>query len=453
MSDLPFGSEFSPSQIQLAVVLELIKQHEGNVKALEQAIRAIYFEKNATNDTNKNKLAMNARLGIKSYGLIDGAANLTEFGNHLYSIRHDKPQLYATLAKHILLNLHGMTLIQCILDMEAAGETVDLNKLREWLEQRGVSFPRGGKHPSMMRLWLEKAGIFIGGWRIDENKVQQLLGTSVEEIENLAILTVEQRAYLKTLANIGGSGPYWSNDVENLATTTYGVKFNEKNLPKTVLYPLQAAGYITLERGTKDDGRGAKPFSVYLTEKLDAQIVAPLLNQLEQQVGAGLVSLQRKSFANILEELRVPDKHIRGLALEALAFKLMRLIDLSYLATRLRGVATGGAEVDLLFESSRLVYSRWQIQCKNTDRVALDDVAKEVGLTHTLKSNVIVMVSTGQIGSEARRYANQIMKDSNLCIIMIDKTDIQTIEINPTTIVDVLNREAKHAMKLKILDI
>lgn len=131
----------------------------------------------------------------------------------------------------------------------------------------------------------------------------------------------------------------------------------------------------------------------------------------------------------------------------------MRLLDLDYVATRLRGTATGGAEVDVLFESSRLVYCRWQVQCKNTNRVALDDVAKEVGLTHVLKSNVIVMVSTGQIGPEARRYANKIMQDSNLCVVMVDQADIMVIEQNPTRIVDIFNREARHAMKLKEITI
>jgi site-specific DNA-methyltransferase (cytosine-N4-specific) len=141
------------------------------------------------------------------------------------------------------------------------------------------------------------------------------------------------------------------------------------------------------------------------------------------------------------------------LALEALAFKLMRLIDLDYVATRLRGTATGGAEVDVIFESSRLVFSRWQIQCKNTDRVSLDDVAKEVGLTHLLKSNVIVIVSTGEIGPEARKYANKVMADSNLCVVMVNGSDVRQIEANPATIVDVFNREAKHAMKIKAIEV
>jgi hypothetical protein len=99
------------------------------------------------------------------------------------------------------------------------------------------------------------------------------------------------------------------------------------------------------------------------------------------------------------------------------------------------------------------VFSRWQIQCKNTASVSLDDVAKEVGLTHFLKSNVIVMVSTGQIGSTARQYANKIMTDSNLAIVMIDRADMEEIVKNPTCFIDVLYREAKHAMTLKKLDI
>jgi len=452
-SDLPFGSEFSPSQIDPAHLLELAKEHSGNTKAFEQAILETYFSKNKTSDYNKGKLANNAKLGMIAYGIIDRDVHLTELGDRLYLIRDDKARLYEELARHILLNLHGITLVQCVQDIQAAGEKVDLVKLREWLEQRGIHFPRGGKHPSMMRLWLEKAGIFVSGWRINEERLQQIAGASSEDIEAIAHLSREQRTYLKALANIGGAGPYLSNDIEKLASATYGIKFNEKGLPKSVLYPLQEAGYITLERGTKQGGRGAKPFSVRPTEKLVAALILPLMGQIEKQVGANLSALQRKPLADILSEMQAPDTYVRGLALEALAFKLMRLLDLSYIYTRLRGAATGGAEVDMLFESSRLVYCRWQVQCKNTSRVALDDVAKEVGLTHMLKSNVIVIVSTGEIGPEARRYANKIMQDSNLCVVMVDQTDIRAIAQNPSLIVDVFNREAKHAMKLKELDI
>ncbi len=127
---------------------------------------------------------------------------------------------------------------------------------------------------------------------------------------------------------------------------------------------------------------------------------------------------------------------------------------MEYIATRLRSVpSTGGAEIDLLFHSARLVYSRWQIQCKNTAYVCLDDVAKEVGLTYFLKSNVIVMVSTGEIGADARRYANKVMQDSNLCIVMIDRHDIEAVKTNPASIAAAFRREAGSAMAIKTINI
>lgn len=455
-SDLPFGSEFSPSQIELKTVLEFAHEHGGDWKAFEDAVREAYFESKSetgTSEYNRRKLANNTKLGMIAYGIIDRDANLTEFGNKLYSVRDIEADLYRELARHILLNLNGAALVQCVQDIQASGESVDLVKLRHWLEERGIHFPRGGKHPSIMRLWLEKAGVFSSGWNVNEARLEEVMGKPSEELEELSRLSPEQRAYLKTLVNMGGSGPYLSNDVEKLATTTYGVRFNEKNLPKSVLYPLRDAGYVVLERGTDYTAHGAKPFKVALTEKLIADVILPLLEQIEKLTDAELRPLLRKPLGEILGELRHSDKHVRGLALEALAFKLMRLIDLTYVFTRLRGTQTGGAEVDVIFEGTRLVFSRWQIQCKNTDAVSLDDVAKEVGLTHLLKSNVIVMVTTGEIGPEARKYANKVMQESNLCIVMVNGVDIRSIEVNPSAIVDILTREAKHAMKLKALDL
>lgn len=453
-SDLPFGSEFSPQQINLRRVIELAHEHGTNWKGFEAAVRAEYFEKNKTSEYNKNKLANNTKLSMRAYGLIaQSDTSLTEAGRTLYDLRADAAALHEAFARHILQHCQGMNLVQCVLDMQAAGEDIDLTKLRSWLEERGLTVPRGSKSMSTMRLWLEKAGVFVSGYRIDQARLNEILGIGVDEFEALAVFSPEQKAYLKALANIGGGGPHSSNEIERLAAATYGVSFNEKNLPKQVLYPLEKEGYVTLQRGTKEEGRGAKPFLVTTTDKFASDLITPLIEQLEQQTQADLRPMLRKPLHEIREELNSPDRHVRGLALEALAFKLMRLIDLNYVATRLRGTATGGAEVDVIFEGTRLIFSRWQVQCKNTARVSLDDVAKEVGLTHFLKSNVIVMVSTGEIGNEARRYANKIMTDSNLCVVMVDGGDLALIEARPAAIVDVFTREARHAMDLKKLEI
>ena len=453
-SDLPFGSEFSPQQIDLRVLLELAHAHGADWKAFEDAVRRRYFTGQKTSDYNQRKLANNTKLSLRAYGLIgENDTTLTHVGEYLFNLRADEKSLYEGFARHILKNCHGMTLVQCILDMQAAGEEIELNKLRRWLNDRGINVPRGGKHMSTLRLWLESAGVFVAGYRVDQARLNEILGLGVEEFEALAAFSPQQKAYLKALANVGGGGPHASNEIEKLASATYGVTFNEKNLPKQVLYPLEAAGYVTLKRGTKAEGRGAKPFLVTTTAKFTVDLIAPLIEQLERKTQADLRPLLRKPVREIREELQSKDRHTRGLALEALAFKLMQLVDLTYVATRLRGTATAGAEVDLIFEGVRLVFSRWQVQCKNTARVSLDDVAKEVGLTHFLKSNVVVMVSTGDIGNEARRYANRIMTDSNLCIVMIDGNDLGLIEARPSAIIDVLNREARHAMELKKIDL
>ena len=451
-SDLPFGSEFSPSQVELSRVLELAEIHGGDWHAFEDSVRATYFGEHNTSDYNRRKLANNTKLGMIAYGIIERDATLTDFGQELFALKDNEAALYERLAKHILLNLYGMTLVRCIQDMVAAGERVSLTTLRAGLAARGVHYPSGGKHPSMMRLWLAKAGVFVGlRWQVDLHRIEDILGLNPDQFEVLAELTPEQRAFLRALANTGSTEPQAANEITKLAAATYGVKFPEKSLPKLVLNALVDAGYISAKKTTT--GRGAKPFQVTATPKLVANLVEPLLEQLKGQTDPKLLMLLRTPLSVILKAMKDEDRNKAGLALEALAFKVMRLLDMTYVATRLRANQTGGAEVDLIFENARLVFSRWQIQCKNTARVSLDDVAKEVGLTHFLKSNAVVIVTTGEIGGEARRYANRIMADSNLAIIMLDGGDLNTISERPAAILRAFEREARHAMNLKKLEL
>jgi len=441
-SDLPFGSEFSPSQIDLIRVLEIAEEHSGDWCALEDSIRQEYFDSHPTSEYNRRKLANNCKLGMIAYGILHRDGSLTDFGNQLLSLRKTPDNMYRLFAWHILLNLRGLIVIQTVQDMQARGERVDLIKLREWLKERGVYFPRGGKHPSIMRLWLEKAGIVTSAdWRIDAIRLQEIIGISGDAIDELSMFTIEQKAFLKTLANMGETGPYWSNEIEKLASTTYGVKFDEKNLPKTVLYPLEKACYISLERGTKEIGRGAKPFQVRLTDKLKSDLIAPLIECLQSQAHPELRPMLRKPLGDILKDLSSAEKHVKGLALEALAFYLMRLIDLKYVATRLRGDVTGGAEVDLIFEGARLIFSRWQIQCKNTN-VSLDDVAKEVGLMIYFGSQVAAIISMGKISNAAQKYAELIRSEYGKQVILLRRKEILDVANGTRSFRHVLESQA-----------
>jgi Restriction endonuclease len=459
VNELPFGSEFSPSQIDLPRLLDIVHDNQGNRDQLLAEILKEFFAghaqktKDATKQAkNQRTLALNCRIALGTYGIIDGDGNFTATGLKLYSLRTTPGALYDELARHILLHLNGMRMVNGIQSMMAAGEEVTLDSLREGLEERGLTYPRGGKHPSMMRLWLAKAGVFSEkNWQVNSIRLRQVLGTDTEEFAVLSRFTSEQRAFLMALANTGVKTDQPANEIVKLATATYGVRFPEKSLPKQVLQALEAAGYISTTKTT--DGRGSRSPDVKPTAKLQADIITPLLEQLKGQIDAKLLDLLDKPLADILREVQSEDKYEAGLGLEALAFKLMRTLAMTYVATRLRAQDTGGAEIDLIFESARLVFSRWQVQCKRTARVALDDIAKEVGLTHFLKSTVIVVITTGDVGSQARRYANKIMRDSNLCIVLITGSDLENIKNNPAFIVDAFRREAEYAMTLKKIDL
>lgn len=82
----------------------------------------------------------------------------------------------------------------------------------------------------------------------------------------------------------------------------------------------------------------------------------------------------------------------------------------------------------------------------------LIQVAKEVGLSHVLLSNAIVIMTTGRVSESARRYANDVMRTMNICIIMIDGDDLDEIVASPTNIIDIFNRESLNAKHIKVLN-
>lgn len=440
---LPFGSEFSPSQISLPILLKICEAADGDRDKLESLILAKYF-RGAKDAATK---AMNSRLGMQSYLILDSDCKLTAIGQRLLSLIDDEQSLYKEFAKHILLNVNGLSFLNALDAIHNSGETITLAKMPTQLKPYGIVYPRGGKHPSIMRLWLDKTGVTNKQWLVDRTILNQLLGEQ-DKTSVLSELTLVQKAFIKALVNSGKCDEFQSaSNIVKLASSVYGVVFPDKNLPSLVLNGLSDKGLIVATKTTT--GRGAKPFLVKLHPDVSPEVIIPTLEQLKRQIDPKLYKLLQKPLKDIVKGLKSRSKYDKGIALEALAFKLMQILDMKYIATRLRGEQTGGAEVDLVFESDRLVYSRWQIQCKNTAQVSLDPVAKEVGLTHFLKSNVVVVVTTGRFSSEAIRYSDAIMKESNLAIVLIDGKDIKKVSESPEIIIDIFNKTASRTMELK----
>lgn len=445
-NQLPFGTQFSPTIVGLGEVLQLANENDG--KSISEFVDVLADKYWATSESKK-KLAGNLKISLTSYGLVtDDTIHLTEFGQELYTLDSEPARIKA-FAKRILLYLNGLRLVETLRRLDLNGEKATNASVNQALIEQGFDLKQTSNNAQVMKLWLAKAGIIHDDWSIDEVELENLLGIKSEDISPLKDLAPEQYYFLLALSNASADAPLKATDVRNLATASYNIVFDEKAFAQKVIKPLQDKGLIIAEKTT--GGRGAKPYMVQLSETAKREVVGPLLEQFKSQVGNALAEAYCKTFSQLREEIDSDDTYKKGLALEAFAIKIMRIIGLDFVKTRYRDIQIGGAEVDVLFDSTRLYYSRWQVQCKNTNTVTIDMVAKEVGLTHMLKSNVIVMMTTGHLTSEAKKYARRIMEDMNLCILMLQKEDIGQIIENPTSIVQIFNNQAENAKKIKLL--
>lgn len=456
-SDLPAGAQFSPNVIDLPIVLEIVHDLSGDREAITDAIRDKFFIDYKASDYNKWKMADNVVLALRDYGLLDEEGEKpTELASELFELsKIDLGGLYERFGQHILLECRGLQLCESLTLMKRTGHDIKLTSIRRFLEGRGIHVPRGGVHISSMRLWLAQAGIFdksaVRGpklYEVKEEKLEELLGTGLDEIDRLTELDAKKRAFLRALVQIPENDPLVGSIVAEYAEELYYVEFDYKSLPSQIYTPLEDLGYIVQEKTTS--GRGAKSNILYRTDKFFTELSIPILNAASQNSLLTPKELYSKPLAEIYADLSSEDTYTKGRSLELLTIYLSRILDLEFKEWRKRSAETGGAEVDVLVEGDRLIFSRWQIQAKNTTVVNLEEVAKEVGLALTfLYSNVILMVTTGNFTKDAYQYSDHVMRESNLNIIMFNGNDLEKIANAPLKIIQILKRRAKHAMDVK----
>lgn len=442
---MPYGAEFSPDKIKIKDVLQSAFKHEGQPS--EKFIADIaekYYKKNQA-------MAANCKNSMVSYEILEsgGGVNLSPFGKELFALSKDE-EIYDAMAKRILTYLSGLMLIEAIRTITQGGKTPTLESVTETLNLMGCEeLSKTNKHVSTMKKWLEKAKV-LNGWNIKEEKLENLTGMKNEDVEVLRGLNHAQACFVKALCNTGLDEYQNATKIRNLAKTSFNVDFPAKNFAAAIIKPLEEKKLIVKKATTGTHGGNAS--EVKLVGSVKTEVLAPILNQIEIIAGKEVIQYCQKSLEILRKEIDSSDTHVKGLALEAFAIKMMQIIDLDFMGTRVKGSETGGAEVDVLFDTTRLNYSRWQVQCKNTPKVSIDQVAKEVGLSHVLKTNVIVILTTGKATATAKEYAATIMREMNLCIIFIEAEDIVEILSSPASIVDVLNRESKKSKQIKVLD-
>ena len=469
-----YGDQFDKVKTPLLDLLQLCTENNGDRPALQEAIRESYFPGHGNSDNSK-KMAMNCLLSLNAYGLIsftdktnkqydmtDISRELVELAredarNHLDGVDtlgpEHTPSMFRRFAVHILTELNGLLLLRLIENIRARGEQVTLEYLGEEMNDLGLKIPPNSTYISTMRSWLAQANVFhLTSYEINWDVVYDLLHMDAVAINRLYDLSPEQKYFLLSLVSLDAVEFMPSNAAANHARSVYSVRITTKNLVKDVIEPLEERGLIESRKTTV--GRGAKPHDVRLTQQAQNDLLKPLLESLSLVTELTTAELNR-TFESVVADLQSEDIYIKGIALELFAVWIIRLLGLRFSQWRLRSKeATGGGEVDVMAASDKIVYSRWQIQCKNVRSVVtVDTIAKEVGMTFATRADVVMVITTSSFSGDAVSYANLVTDTNRQYVILLDGNDIERIIKDRARIVDILNIKARRVFAKRELGV
>lgn len=447
-SRVPYSQQFTPEQTPLKRLLPVLRQNAGANVRLKKAVAAAFFK----GKTAPEKLAGNTLISLKTYGIIDTDGALTTFGKQLVDLQDDLPGAHALIAKRLLVDMHGVGLVETLREMASAGLKIELKSLPDELQHRGIEASSNSSDLSGVLGWLREGQVLLHKYDVNDAQYSALIGTPSGTLQALKNLTGEQIGFLRAMValNVTDWMPY--NTICRHAESLYSgeIRYNWKDIVQAILRPLQDAALIEIRKKTKQgqdtpEGRGGKPTDVKPTRRFEKEIAEPLLSVLYKSAGyAEIRSIRSKALEDM--DIEGPDTNKSGKALEFLAIRLCQMLALDFMGWRETDEeVTGGGEVDALLHSARLTYSRWQVQCK-VGKVSLEAVSKEVGMKDVTLANVILVVGTKKATGSALTYRRKITETSNLNIIIIDGPLLETVIQDPSAIVDILYWQAPRAL-------
>lgn len=454
-----YGDQFTPKTMKLHELLQLCKSYQPDRRGLQNEISRKYFSNHSTQNNsqqeyNRNTLAGNTFLSLHAYKLVELIENdkrqyqISDIGNQLLENQENPYELAKIFARHILTSLTGMSLLKAIEAINSRGDRPTLELIGYELQEMGYSLSANVTYVSTMRQWLQEAEIFEKTDQINWDKVYDILELDKDYIDELYTLTSEQKYFLLAMLQMSVTELTQWNSIVEYVTSIYKVRFPSKSFVKDIIQPLVEIGLIETQKTT--GGRGAKPNLVKLTDKAQRELLSKLLESIADMTEISQTELNR-SFDDVVQDLDHPDKHIKGKALELLAIWMIRLTSLRFTKWRKRDYETGQGEVDVLAASDRFVYHRWQIQCKNTKRVDVEVLAKEVGMTFVTGADVVMIVTTGEFTRDAFQYAYRMMEVSRYYMVLIQKEDIESIKQDRTNIIKILDKRARRVFAKKEL--
>jgi hypothetical protein len=455
---LPSGGEFSPNQIDLGRALEIVSQYDGDRFGAEEALRVEYFASAAVDRKDpkerleqQRKRAGNVLIGMATYGLQD-SGRLTKLGHEL--LQSNEGERNRRFATHILKNRNGMTVLSALKNLQMRGDEPTKGSIAEELERLGLQVPRATTHHLVLLNWLRQAGVVRDkhGYDIDEALAAGFAGVSLMALDEWGALTNPQRAVLRVLRNLAvahGDRAQPAQYVIELVELQYGRIFGARDqLRRQVFGPLENVGWVTMSQPSP--GRGGKSGRIAATRKLLDLDIEGLPAAVASEIPADLRTKLNTPLEQIHTDLSSQDTYRKGIALELLAIRIATDLNITPRRFRLRGIKTAGAEVDLVAEAVHLHFSRWMFQCKNTASVDVTDLAKEVGMAVLLKAHVIVLITTGTIGSVVRRYARTLAQETSLQAVLVDGRIVRSyLQKGAPALFDYFHNSAAETLQIK----
>jgi hypothetical protein len=452
-SDIPVGTQLSPSLIRLPDFLAAISRHSGDRAAIQAAIWKPPVHRKRAGVPKSHRTANLPLEAAVQYGLLERRTlEASSLAKDLANLTG--AALYDAFARHILLNCNGLRVVEAVEQMQAdrraglSSADVTADSLARNLSAQGFRVTEHNTAINSMRMWLAEAGLFSPrGWDVDAAVKERLIGLPDETVAVLAGFSLAQRAFTDALCRIDPTDWCSAAEVRDLAEATYGVRLGRASLPKEVLEPLKQSGLIQYEtRGT----RGGKAARLKTTATFRKDVLQPFITLAVKTLDPVVTKYYQMRPADIYAALDSSDKFKKGQALEAYVIHVMRLLRLRFVEWRKRGPETGGAEIDATFQG--LVGGLptvWQVQCKNvpSGHVRLEDVAKEVGQVPTTRTTHILIIANGRITADAEQFAMETMRSSPVTIFLLGKKDFEAIKAEPGALAAILRRKAEEIVR------
>lgn len=425
---IPEAEDFTPGVVNLNEVLHIVAKHAGDRTALRDAIWSRYFTAHAEKTTdpkkrkeNQLKSAGNVIIGMKAYGIWSAETEqLTPLGQELLAAPSDDER-YAILARHILKNCNGLRVLRVIERMQGRQAAVGKTALEDELRKSGFHLSRATAHHTKLLQWLRKANVLPEkGYETNQTRLHELVGMTTSTIAALDRLSRAQRSFLATLwryCTAMSARQVSVKKILNQMKFEQSATFKQDQVPTQIIKPLVKNGWIQHIAGS--EGRGSRSGEVRATDALMTLELEQLTGYKKSAIPPDVQDKLDTPLEKILDALESEDTHLKGVALELLALRIINDIALVPIKFRARSKRTHDAEIDLIAEGLHLHFSRWMFQCKNTATVNINDLAKEIGLAVLLHAHVVVLVTTGRFARTVTNQQREISAATHLQVILV----------------------------------